>query len=303
MSVRFFVIAQTLCFFADALLCLQAYPGKSYMRIWNEPNEGIKVIAKYAHLYNPLALCVFRLKSLLSSTFCSRIVGPYKKVQESRKMSLHQFFLFVAQKSKEAFPQANQKQIPLEKYCKILRKLGTKAEEMPEFTQFMKDNRWLEESNNVQSIDMRNMENAVRLAAQIGGDATSPQMLEAADAMSSRIDMLQVYKKVSEAIIEGHQYRLGDFTISVGNFKKRSKVQALVVEIQYRPCVHAEHANEVFDSMLVLLGSPAEAHRDQNAVRAWEGLGLPELYSPRHTAAQYIKLAEQVAKREPTGSR
>jgi hypothetical protein len=216
-------------------------------------------------------------------------------------MNLHSFLLKVAHTFKETFPPEHQSQIPLERILKLLRHLKANQEEIQEFTQFMKDTRWLEVSNNVQSINMRNLDKAVRLAQQVSGASSGatpsdPQLLEADLAMPARVEMLNVYEKVSEAVIEGHQYSMGDFTISVGNFKKRSRVQALIVEIQYRPCVHAEHANEVFESMMELLGSPQGSHRDEQWQKGppWKGLKLPKLYSPRHTAAQYVKLASRI---------
>lgn len=91
--------------------------------------------------------------------------------------------------------------------------------------------------------------------------------------------------------MQGTQYAVGDFVVSVCTFMSRNnQPRGLVIEVQYAPCYTVSSVETLFDEFLANLVSEDRLRKPIDNMHAlFDKVGLPAAdYSLKHTALQYV---------------
>lgn len=122
-------------------------------------------------------------------------------------------------------------------------------------------------------------------------------ILEGDANMAIILEKTNLYQTRQTISIKGFQYELGDFSIRLGNLSLSAHARAVVVEVEYRPCLQTNKCMRLISEFVGAVLGPLEQAPAQflaSIIRDdidWASVGLSTTtYSARHTAYQYVLL-------------
>ncbi|GAM19135.1 hypothetical protein SAMD00019534_023100 [Acytostelium subglobosum LB1] len=115
------------------------------------------------------------------------------------------------------------------------------------------------------------------------------------------IEKTNSYKKKQTHEITGAKYELGDFVIRLGPVQLRADVKAIVMEVEYAPCLMTSslgfNCTKLLQEFIVgYLGFAPEQVQTTYDFSAYQQSLHPIHYSDMHTAIQYVNLCKSLAR-------